>query len=1094
MSQVIIENPIINSAFSEPKRHFRFDDDGITDEILASRRTSHYFIPIAQPKKKSKQFQQLELNLGEWTQDRVEENKFINQVRERVSLWRRGGYLYVTPTTKKLLEYWTNSERERKLYFCQIEALETVIYITEVAKKCGDNWIDNQLRQFNADANPLLFRIACKMATGSGKTVVMSMLMAWHILNKSANPQNNKFSDAFLVVAPGITVRDRLQVLQPNDVENYYKKLDLVPPELRPELDKAKIVIVNYHAFKLREINSAAKLTKDILAQGKESAFTETPDQMVRRVCKTLGNKKNIIVINDEAHHCYRRRVGGDDVKLKGDDRKEAEKRNSEAQLWISGLEAIQSKIGVKVVYDLSATPFFLRGSGYSEGNLFPWVVSDFSLIDAIESGIVKIPRVPISDDNMTGELPAYRSIWPLIRDRLPKKGRGTQDESKSSPEPKLPKELEGALESLYHNYKQAFELWQQDTEAAERGRTPPVFIVVCNNTNVSKLVYDYIAGWDTGKTYPDGKSVLTTGKLPLLSNVRDGQWTARPNTILVDSEQLESGEAMSAEFKKIATQEIAEFKAEYRERYPGKDPEKITPEDLLREVLNTVGKPGKLGEHIRCVVSVSMLTEGWDARTVTHILGLRAFGTQLLCEQVVGRGLRRINYAVNKEGMYEPEYAEVYGVPFAFIPCAGANKTPKRGSLPTRVRALPERSECEITFPRLTGYRYDITQPKLTANFTDACQYVLSTADLPTRTINAPIVGKSSIHTLDELKAHREQEVAFLLAKLTLEKYFRSDGNHKLEKTTEHFFDADVQAWLFPQVLQITKQWLRECVRYKDNTYPQLLMLTEFAHDASDRIYHGIVAGELKKSLKPILRPYDTFGSTRYVDFDTARQVYRTDPHKCHVSHAVLDSNWETKMVESLEQMNEVICYVKNQNLGFTIPYTLNGEQKNYLPDFIIRINDGQKELLNLILEVSGEARKDKAAKVATARTLWIPAVKNHGGLGRWDFLEISEPWNAQTSIRVYLSDRSAPTAPNPSTIQKIPGVCGGNARIRNTRIPVWTIIAFYKLGASDAEILRNYPGLTPEDLKVAVSYYEQHQYEIERAIAAQDDSDEDS
>ena len=555
MNQVIIENPIINSAFSEPKRHFRFDEDGITDYILNFRRISHYFIPIAQPKKKSKP---LELDLGEWTQDRVEENKFINQIREKISIWRRGGYLYVTPTTKKLLEYWNNPDRERKLYFCQIEALETVIYITEVAKKVGDNWIENYLRQFNADANPLLFRMACKMATGSGKTVVISMLIAWQTLNKIANPQNNKFTDAFLIVTPGITVKDRLRVLQPNDSENYYKKLDLVPPDLMPELAKAKIVITNYHAFKLKEINSAAKLTKDILNQGKKSAFTETPDQMVRRVCKGLGNKKNIIVINDEAHHCYRRRVGDDEVKLKGDDRKEAEKRNEEAHLWISGIEAIQAKIGVKVVYDLSATPFFLKGSGYPEGNLFPWVVSDFSLIDAIESGIVKIPRVPVADNLMKGELPTYRSIWPLIRDQLPKKGRSTQDESKSSPEPKLPKELETALDSLYSNYQQAFTLWEKDTDAQHKGQTPPVFIIVCNNTNVSKLVYDYIAGWDTGKKYPDEKPVLTPGKLPLFSNVQDGKWTARPNTILVDSEQLESGEAMSPEFKKIAAQELS--------------------------------------------------------------------------------------------------------------------------------------------------------------------------------------------------------------------------------------------------------------------------------------------------------------------------------------------------------------------------------------------------------------------------------------------------------------------------------------------------------------------------------------------------------
>ncbi|HBE56846.1 MAG TPA: restriction endonuclease subunit R [Cyanobacteria bacterium UBA11149] len=1005
MKQVVIENPIINSAFQEPLRHFRFDDEGITSDIEESRRISHYFIPIAQAKKKGKKNQQLDLELtGEWTQDRVKPNDFINQIRVKVSWWRRGGYLGVTSITRRLLNYWQNSQRERRLYFCQIEALETLIYITEIANKYGDNWIQNDLRRFNEDANPLLSRMAAKMATGSGKTVVMSMVIAWHTLNKLANPQSRLFSDAFLIVAPGITVRDRLRVLLPNDGDNYYRKMDLIPPDLMPELAKAKIVITNYHAFKLREHTTAGKLTKSILNQGKDSAFTETPGQMVRRVCQGLGNKKNIIVINDEAHHCYRRRVGGDEVKLKGEERKEAEKRDEEARVWISGLEAVASKMGIRVVYDLSATPFFLKGSGYPEGNLFPWVVSDFSLIDAIESGIVKIPRVPVSDDNMKGELPTYRNIWPLIRDYLPKKGRGNKEENSSTVEPKLPKELEGALQSLYDNYQKAFALWRENPEAEARGITPPVFIVVCNNTNVSKLVYDYVAGWDTERKYEDGTPVLSPGKLPLFSNVENGKWTAKPNTILVDSEQLESGEAMSAEFKKIAAVEIAEFKAEYRERYPGQDPDKISDEDLLREVLNTVGKVGKLGEQIRCVVSVSMLTEGWDAHTVTHILGVRAFGTQLLCEQVVGRGLRRISYATNEEDKYEPEYAEVYGVPFAFIPCAGARKQPKIGIMPTRVRALAERNQCEITFPRIIGYRYEIRREKLTAKFSPASQYVISTADLPTKTENAPIVGQSSIHSLAELRSHRVQEVAFLLAKLTLEKYFRSDGEKKPEKTPTHHFDAEVQAWLFPQILKITKEWLQECVTCKSGTFIQELLLMELAHDAADKIYTAIASGGSQESLKPILRPYDTFGSTRYLDFDTTRPVYATNPEKCHVSHVVLDSDWEAKMAQTLETMDEVVVYVKNQGLNFQIPYTINDRQKHYLPDYLVRINDGGEDLLNLIIEVSGEARKDKAAKVATAQKLWIPAVNNHQGLGRWDFLEITDPWDGENIIRKWL------------------------------------------------------------------------------------------
>ena len=1014
MRQVVIENPVINSPFDEPERHFRFSDDGITNEIIETRRISSYFIPIAKPKKKGRQ---LSFDT-EWTQDRVEENKFINQIRSRVAQWRKGGYLGTTKTTAYLLEYWRNPDRDRKLFFCQIEALETLIYITEAAKKYGDAWIENQIRMANEDANPLLYRIALKMATGSGKTVVMAMLIAWQTLNKLANPQDSRFTDTFLIVTPGITIRDRLRVLLPNDPQNYYRQRDILSSDKMVDLGKARILITNFHAFKLRELISAGKLTKNILTREGTSPFTETPDQMVRRVCRDLGNKKNIIVINDEAHHCYRRKPDGDEVNLKGEERKEAEKRAEEARIWISGLEAVKAKIGVKLVCDLSATPFFLRGSGYREGDLFPWVVSDFSLIDAIESGIVKVPRVPVADNSMTGDQPTYRDLWLRIRDDLPKKGRKTDA---VSGEPKLPAELQGALHSLYNNYKKYYLMWKENTEARAKGLTPPVFIVVCNNTNVSKLVFDYVAGWE--KPLSDETTVLVPGQLPIFSNVQNGKWSDRPGTILIDSEQLESGEAMSKEFKKVAVTEIEEFKTEYRARFPGRDSDKLTDEDLLREVMNTVGKPGKLGENIKCVVSVSMLTEGWDANTVTHILGVRAFGAQLLCEQVIGRGLRRMSYVANEEGRFDPEYAEVYGVPFSFIPCSGSTTEPKPGPAPTRVRALEERMACEITFPRLIGYRYDLPGKRLTATFTEDSKLSLSTAGIPTKTENAPIIGESSIHTLDDLKQRREQEVAFLLAKLVLEKYFRQDGTKKAARSTVHKFDTDVQAWLFPQVLQIAGRWLKECVICKDNTYPQLLLLIEFAHDAADRIYNSIVSSEEgKKTLKPILRPYDTIGSTRYVDFDTTRNTYPTDPAKCHISHLVADTDsWEQKMAQALEDMEEVVCYVKNHNLGFTIPYTLNGEEKNYVPDFIARVKtpsptegehstktpsppgrEGRGEgVLNLIIEVTGEKRKEKAAKIAAARNFWIPAVNNHGGFGRWDFLEITDPWDAKNVIR---------------------------------------------------------------------------------------------
>jgi type III restriction enzyme len=985
--QVVIENPIINSPFNEPTRHFKFSDEGITNEEVDGRRTSSYFVPIAKAKKKGAN--QLQFDT-EWTQDRIEENKLVNDIRRRVALWRKGGYVGVTPTTARLIAYWTGPSREKKLFFCQNEALETAIYITEVAKKYGDSWIENAIRDANDTSNPGLPRTAFKMATGSGKTVVMAMLIAWHTINKRANPQDARFSDTFLIVTPGITIRDRLRVLLPNDPENYYRQRDIVPAQLQDQLGQAKIIITNYHAFLLREKVAAGKITKSILADGKPNPFTETPDQMVRRVCRDMSTKKNIVVLNDEAHHCYRRKPDAEDETLTGDERIEAKKRDEEARVWISGIEAVKAKIGVKAIYDLSATPFFLRGSGYPEGTLFPWVVSDFSLIDAIEAGIVKVPRVPVADDSMTGDQPTYRDLWLRIREHLPTKGRKTDA---VGGEPKLPVELQGALLSLYGNYEKYYRLWQNNAEAHARGITPPVFIVVCNNTNVSKLVFDFIAGWE--KEIGE-QAIVQAGQLPIFRNDDgNGAWLHRPNTILVDSQQLESGEAMSDDFKKIAAREIEEFKADYRLRFPGRDTDDLADEDLLREVMNTVGKAGKLGEHVKCVVSVSMLTEGWDANTVTHVLGVRAFGTQLLCEQVVGRALRRMSYAANAKGHFNPEYAEVYGVPFSFIPCSGATTDPRPGPLPTRVRALENRIACEIIFPRLLGYRYDVGSDRLTATFTDDSRLTLSTIDIPSKTENAPIVGESSIHTLDDLKRRRPNEVAFLLAKLTLEKYFRDD-------------DGNDKPWLFPQLLGIAKRWLDDCVTLKDNTFPQLLLLIEFAHDAADHIYKAVVAStDGAAALKPIMRPYDTIGSTREVDFDTTRAVFATRADKCHISHVVADTgSWEQKMAEALEDMPEVIRYVKNHNLSFTIPYTLNGEERNYIPDFIACIDDGHgpDDLLSLIVEVTGEKKKDKAAKVATARTLWVPAINNHGGFGRWAFVEVADPWDAKNFIRGFL------------------------------------------------------------------------------------------
>ncbi len=408
------------------------------------------------------------------------------------------------------------------------------------------------------------------------------------------------------------------------------------------------------------------------------------------------------------------------------------------------------------------------------------------------------------------------------------------------------------------------------------------------------------------------------------------------------------------------------------------------------------------------------MLTEGWDANTVTHILGVRAFGTQLLCEQVVGRGLRRMSYAVNDDGMFEPEYADVYGVPFSFIPTTG-----KPGDIlqrkTTRVKALEERIDCAIEFPRLLGYRYDFGTERLRAEFNEDSVLALSTADVPTKTESMPVVGEGSIHTLDELLKHREAEVTFRIAKLVLEKYLReeeplSQPLPSAEGRGGRATGLHFKPWLFPQVLAITKRWMRECLVFKDHTFPQLLLLPENAHDAAGRIYHSIVrANDGPATLIPMLRPYDTLGSTRYVGFDTAKPVWPTDSAKCHINYVVADTeSWEQKMAATLEEMDEVVRYVKNQGLDFTIPYESNGDARQYVPDFIACIDDGNgpDDLLNLIVEVSGFPKKDKQRKVETAETFWIPAVNNHGGFGRWAFVEVTDPWDAARTIRGLLGN----------------------------------------------------------------------------------------
>ena len=815
----IMKSPILNSPYLAPNRHFNADEHGLTEEIINLRRPSSFYIPVPRAKTKQKQ---LELNIadGAFGTELQKENEFINKVRAKVKGWRESGYSGITKTSHDLLSYWSDETRENKLFFCQIEALETLIYINEVAEKSGENWIINELKKANTDANPGLYRMAFKMATGSGKTVVMAMIIAYHTLNKIRYPQDTRFTDAFVVIVPGITIRDRLNVLLPNDPKNYYRERDIVSYQDFELLQQATVFITNFHQLEHRQ-NPRFQIGAVIKAAGliKEKAIKETPSAMVNRAFKSVLGKPRVLVINDEAHHCYREKPN--EEKLTGEERKEADENNKAARVWINGIEALAKKINVNAVIDLSATPYFLSGSGYQEGTMFPWAIYDFSLLDALESGIVKIPRLPVESDNISkDDIPEFRNLWLHVRDDLPKKGLKTGGKDYLSSNT-LPTKLQEALESLYGNYDKKYYQPYLKYKEDDQNVMPPVMIVVCNNTAVSELVYRWIAGYE--RETVSGQLKIEKGNLEIFRNEDGVHFYDRPNTLIIDSAQIESGEKINDDFKKIFTKEIDDFHKDYHKRFQGR--EDPTDEELLREVMNTVGKPGRLGEGIKCVVSVSMLTEGWDVNTVTHVLGVRAFSTQLLCEQVVGRALRRVDYSTTidpEDGIekFTPEYAEVYGVPFSFLKADG-NTPPQPPKVIHRVNALADREQYEITYPRVDGYRYELNETKLIARFSEESKTIIENE--PTEVTSTGVIGEEVKENLEKIKERRDGEVIIRLTQALLKRYYTdADGNEKY--------------WLAPQLQKIAEEYVKKYVVLKDRMVVGYLSVGEYFFKQSNK------------------------------------------------------------------------------------------------------------------------------------------------------------------------------------------------------------------------------------------------------------------
>ncbi|GBC78975.1 hypothetical protein HRbin09_00186 [bacterium HR09] len=917
---LLVDNPIINSPFEEPTRFWEYREG---KPVLAEgRRPAGFYLKA---RTRGPQVALLEEEFVPLEQ--------VNAIRERVRAWRARGYPGVTPITRQLLNHWNDPERERKLFFCQREAAETLIWLVEAppAERQG----------IEIPKDNTLTRYACKMATGSGKTVVMGMVIAWQVLNKLANPQDRRFSDAVLLVCPNLTIRERLQVLLPWKPKNYYDKFDLVPRGFMERLQQGKFEITNWHLFQPKDDSRSRSVVQRGVERG--AAFC-------RRVLKELGSKQNILVINDEAHHAYRPAPLPEEMRA-GLSAEEIAQRE-EATVWVSGLDTIHHERGINFCADFSATPFYIKGSGYDEGAPFPWVVSDFGLVDAIESGIVKIPRVPVDDDS-GALIPKYFRLWEYINQQLPASERQTA-RRRAKPESVL-REAEGALATLASEWKRTFEEFRKANSPV-----PPVLIVVCDNTDLAKLVHEHIARGNV---------------LSELANRSGQEVTFRIDTkLLAEAESAQEGETR---------QEAAE---------------------RLRRTVDTVGKtewdgegdpPGK---NIRCVVSVGMLSEGWDAQNVTQILGLRAFGSQLLCEQVVGRGLRRMNY----DDFSEPEYVDVYGVPFEVIPIKKKPIGRSGGEkVSTLVRALPERKHLEITFPRVEGYIFDVRQ-RIRLNLEKMPYLTIDPTHEPTEVVAKPAVGyrvgrpdrlgpgAEVLH--DRNPFHREKRLQAVVYEIAAEVTGRLKDKRQ---------DWVARHLLFPQVLAMVWEYLEERVVVVDRETPlEEIALLRYKERIIERLSQAIepdvASGE--QPILPVIERFRPLGSTSEVLFRTVRPTVGTT--KSHISHVVLDApSWEHSVAHHLESAPEVVAYARNDHLDFTIPYEWEGVRHEYRPDYIVRWQGPDRALINVILEVKGfESERDRQKAVAAER--WVRAVNYHGEFGRWVYCVCRHPHRVREQI----------------------------------------------------------------------------------------------
>ena len=872
-------------------------------------------------------------------------HKRIKLIRERVDIWREAGYPGISHHIAKLLRYWNSEEQSRlRPYFCQVTAIETLVWLCDAVET-----IDSHLHSIRAEIskdckehNGDILRYATKMATGTGKTIVMGMIVAWQAI------KNFNRTD-ILIIVPNLTVKDRLSVLKPSNEDNIYK--DILPRGTNLP-DDTKVTIKNYQTFRRRstlEINPderADAKTRKIITGGREEPdyWKESPAAMLDRRLQTHRGASKIVVINDEAHHCYR----PDDPNSKGG--KEEIVNPKEAALWFGALSHLHKEERLGMVFDMSATPMFISNAGKSDTELFPWVVSDYPLIDAIEAGLTKIPRVPVND--LTGyDEPKFRNIYRYMRQADRKLRHDSMHD-----------DVKDLLCRLQTKYIEELDRYSRDGKV-------PVMIVVAYPIDNAKAIYKHLAGYKDRDGWKEGYEMF--------SNVKDGKPTSVPSTLLVtsDMDNLDDGS-----WTDLAIEQEEFFKKAITKK------DKV---EHIRKVFKTVGQKGEPGENVRCVVSVNMLTEGWDVKTVTHVFGYRPFKSDLLCEQVAGRALRRSTMVpLSKGELLPPEYAGIFGIPFSFMLGTGKSSEPRETC---EVRTEPGRDLFRMCFPNIRGYEIGSETVTLKLNKDNVETY--KTEKLTDKSGDVIVVGPTGKpEKLKDLK--RAHTAIFELAERITKRY----GAMGTGRTA--FFQSAIVA---------VHEWLEhpnvECADER------LLAYNPNIEEAAAAVWKSSTALTNRPPVRPVFadegnsvhdRQLDTSG----IKFDTT-SIHKYPPGggipaKSELNMAACDSSGEVEVARILDEHKSVEAWVRNHRLGWFIPYIepKTGNYRDYVPDFVARLKGGK---VHLVIEYKGQDTRDAQVKKHEVESKWIPAVNasdDRACEGKWRYVYLDNEARIGTDI----------------------------------------------------------------------------------------------